>query len=127
MNILANCYELLNAKEGLEKVMGDIMRVLYLYRSLWLPEIKSEVESLVTTLGETPYSSREINEAIKQLISLGLVFVREGIKASLRDEGQQSILLTININDECVQHLLEDERLQRYQYARVRALRRPFD
>ncbi len=95
--------------------MGDVLRVLYLFsRSLWLPEIASELEGFVRTLGERAYSLREVEEAVRKLEELGLVKTKRGIRASIAEREEETILVTLSSEESLISMLASDEKVRRY-------------
>ena len=107
--------ELLKATEGLESIMSDILRVLYLCMgSLWLSELISEYRVFVEALGGTPASEDEIKKAIEKLSEIGLVSVREGIRATMSREGEKTYLISLKLSSQQLTLLRNDYKVSKY-------------
>jgi hypothetical protein len=105
----------LGSREGLEKVMGDVLRVLALYRRLWLTEIVLEIEGMNTTLSESIPTRKDVEKAVKELSTLGYVYVEKRLRSSLQSEsGVEDLLVTLNETPELLTALADDEKLNRY-------------
>jgi hypothetical protein len=105
----------LGSREGLEKVMGDVLRVLALYRRLWLTEIVLEIEGMNTTLSESIPTRKDVEKAVKELSTLGYVYVEKRLRSSLQSEsGVEDLLVTLNETPELFTALANDEKLNRY-------------
>jgi hypothetical protein len=105
----------LGSREGLEKVMGDVLRVLALYRRLWLTEIVLEIEGMNTTLSESIPTRKDVEKAVKELSTLGYVYVEKRLRSSLQSEsGVEDLLVTLNETPELLTALANDEKLNRY-------------
>ncbi|MCD6510271.1 MAG: hypothetical protein J7L11_07805 [Thermoprotei archaeon] len=100
--------------------MGDVLRVLYLFKSLWLPEVISELSSFRTTLGEEMPKADDVREAVIRLAELKLVTMKEGVKASLANGGIRSFLVTLNLSARQANLLALDERIRTYQQLRMK-------
>jgi len=113
---------ILSASTGLEKVMGDVLRILALFTgSLWLWEIYLELKGFRTTLSEEPPTLGDIVRAVDRLSKEGFVTAEKRIRASLRGEGFEDLLVSLNLGLEERTRLLMDSRVRRYQLARQRA------
>jgi hypothetical protein len=105
----------LGSREGLEKVMGDVLRVLALYRRLWLTEIVLEIEGMNTTLNESIPTRKDVEKAVKELSTLGYVYVEKRLRSSLQSEsGVEDLLVTLNETPELLTALANDEKLNKY-------------
>ncbi|MCC6017240.1 MAG: hypothetical protein LM582_09415 [Desulfurococcaceae archaeon] len=105
----------LGSREGLEKVMGDVLRVLALYRRLWLTEIVLEIEGMNTTLSESIPTRKDVEKAVKELSTLGYVYVEKRLRSSLQSEsGVEDLLVTLNETPELLTALANDEKLNKY-------------
>ncbi|MEM4486441.1 MAG: hypothetical protein QW116_04260 [Zestosphaera sp.] len=105
----------LKATEGLESVMGDVLRVLYICMgALWLSELIGEYRVFVETLGGVPASEESIKKAVEELCNVGLVSVREGIRATMSEEGERTHLISLNIDSRLLQTLRNDEKIAKY-------------
>ena len=105
----------LSFNEGLGKVMGDVLRVLYLCMgSLWFPELIMELRGFRETLGEEAPSSDEVKRAVNELAKLGLIEMRRGIRATFYREGEETYLISVRRTPEILSELLRDERVRRY-------------
>jgi hypothetical protein len=105
----------LGSREGLEKVMGDVLRVLALYRRLWLTEIVLEIEGMNTTLSESIPTRKDVEKAVKELSTLGYVYVEKRLRSSLQSEsGVEDLLVTLNESPELLTALANDEKLNKY-------------
>jgi hypothetical protein len=105
----------LASSEGKELLMGDILRVLLVCMgALWLPELKAELEGFRRTLGEEPPSEPEIEEALRELESTGLVRVKPGIRATHRPEGERTYLIQLTRDESILRIIAADDRLARY-------------
>jgi hypothetical protein len=117
--------KLLGASEGVEKVMGDVLRVLALYRRLWLTEISMEIEGMNTTLNESTPSYKDVEKAVNELSRLGFVCVEKRLRSTLHSEGGiQDLLVTLNETPELFNALANDEKLNKYIVVRYSMLRR---
>jgi len=106
---------LLSASRGIEKVMGDVLRALYLFSgALWLPELVLELEGLNATLGDTAPSSDEVEDAVKRLARKGYVTLRPGIRATMSAEGQRTVLVSIVRDSDLLKEVSMDPRVIRY-------------
>lgn len=107
--------ELLKATEGLESVMADVLRVLYVCMgSLWLSELMSEYRVFVEALGETPASEDEVKKAVNRLGEIGLVSVREGIRATMSREGERTYLVSLKLDSQQLALLRNDSKISKY-------------
>lgn len=107
--------ELLKATEGLESVMADVLRVLYVCMgSLWLSELISEYRVFVEALGDVPASEDEVRRAVNRLSEIGLVSVREGIRATMSQEGERTYLVSLKLSSQQLTLLRNDSRVSRY-------------
>lgn len=107
--------EILEAEEGEKKVMGDVLRTLYLFAgTLWFPELYSEYVGFVRTLGEEPVDTKVLERAVKQLSESGLVDVRPGIRATASPEGEETYLVSLQKSALLRQKLSADNRVRKY-------------
>lgn len=107
--------EILKATEGLESVMADVLRVLYVCMgSLWLSELMSEYKVFVEALGGTPASEDEVRKAIDKLSEIGLVSVREGIRATMSREGEKTYLVSLKLSSRQLSLLRSDSKISMY-------------
>lgn len=105
----------LNAKEGIEKVMGDILRVLYLYRRLWLTEVYMEVEGMNYTLKDKVPEYDDIVNAARELWRSGFIQLDKGLRSSLsQNSGVEDYLVTLNDDSEILRALAIDRKLIEY-------------
>ncbi len=110
-----NVDEVLRADSGLGKVMGDVLRTLYLCAgALWLPELLAELEGFKSTLGESPYTKEEVEKAVKELKAMGLVEVRPGIRATMEPQGEKTVLISLKRSAEVISSLSSDSRISHY-------------
>jgi len=113
---------ILSASTGLSKVMGDVLRILILFAgSLWLWEIYLELKGFRATLSEESPTLGDVVRAVNRLSKEGFVTTEKRIRASLRGEGFEDLLVSLNLNFEERTKLLMDDRVRRYQLARQRA------
>ena len=106
---------ILSAKGGIEKTMGDVLRVLWLYKRLWLTEVCMEIEGMNATLKENIPSYDDVRSAVKELSNKGYVQVEKSIRGSLLHvRGVEDYLVTLNENPEIVSALTEDKKLSEY-------------
>ncbi len=106
---------LLKASEGLECIMGDVLRVLYISMgSLWLSELVGEYRVFVEAIGGVHASESDIKEAINELSTAGLVNVREGIRATMSQEGERTYLISLKLNTQQLLALRNDEKVAKY-------------
>ncbi|MCD6340592.1 MAG: hypothetical protein J7L51_01390, partial [Desulfurococcales archaeon] len=100
--------ELLSAREGMKKIMGDVLRVLYLFSgTLWLPELIVELSGFKETLGEgedVP-KRRKVEDAVNLLNMAGLVSIKPGIRATASSKGEKTILVSLVRKDEVLTEL----------------------
>lgn len=113
--------EILASREGEELVMGDILRVLALFRKLWSSEVKSEVTSLRLSLNEEPVSMEEIENAINRLRKLGFVKVEERYRTEPTGRSIKDTLISLSLREEEIIDIYLDERLREYQRKRYEA------
>ncbi len=107
--------ELLKSDLGLGKVMGDVIRVLYLcLGTLWLPELLDEYKVFVRSLDETPADDEVVMEAINELSKLGVVSVREGVRATSAPEGEKTFLISLKEGLIKADILRNDARIRKY-------------
>ncbi len=117
---------ILSAKQGLNKVMGDVLRVLALYRRLWLSEIYSEIIGMNRSLGEEEPKFDEVVNAVKALEKLDYVEVKEGVRASFQSTGStKDFLVALKNPYKILSMVLADEKLRRYNELRYTAFSRP--
>ena len=91
--------EVLSHSSDPEMILGDVIRVLALYRGkLWLSEIIMELSSFRRTLGDTVPSDKDVIEAVRKLSSLGLVKMHKRLRADLfRSKGIEDYLVELNV------------------------------
>jgi hypothetical protein len=107
--------DLLKSTEGLESVMADVLRVLYVCMgSLWLSELMSEYRVFVEALGGTPASEDDVRKAIDRLSEMGLVSVREGIRATMSQEGEKTYLISLKLSSQQLSLLRNDLKISKY-------------
>ena len=122
MSRINHLMNILGASTGLNKVMGDVLRILILFAgSLWLWEIYLELKGFRTTLSEESPTLGDVVRAVNRLSKEGFVTTEKRIRASLRGEGFEDLLVSLNLNFEERTKLLMDDRVRRYQLARQRA------
>ncbi len=106
---------ILSAREGIEEVMGDVIRVLHLsLGSLWLPEIFMELRGFKETLQESIPKEEVIEEAVRRLGELGIVTLEEGVRASLSGRNERTYLVRLKKNPELIKALASDEKITKY-------------
>ncbi|HDJ83562.1 MAG TPA: hypothetical protein ENG44_01025, partial [Desulfurococcaceae archaeon] len=89
--------DVLSANSGLEKVMGDVLRVLGLYRRLWLSEIYAEIRGMNATLNEETPKLSDVEKAVEKLQKLGYITVERRTRASLSSMGSiEDLLITLS-------------------------------
>jgi hypothetical protein len=107
--------DILKSTEGLESVMADVLRVLYVCMgSLWLSELMSEYRVFVEALGGTPASEDDVRKAIDRLSEMGLVSVREGIRATMSQEGEKTYLISLKLSSQQLSLLRNDLKISKY-------------
>ena len=122
MSRINRLMNILSASTGLSKVMGDVLRILILFAgSLWLWEIYLELKGFRATLSEESPTLGDVVRAVNRLSKEGFVTTEKRIRASLRGEGFEDLLVSLNLNFEERTKLLMDDRVRRYQLARQRA------
>ncbi len=112
---------ILSSREGEELLMGDVLRVLALFRKLWSGEIRSEITSMRLTLNEQPVSHDEVWNAINRLRELGLVEVEERYRSDPTGRSVKDLLVSLKLGDEEIFNIYHDERLREYQQKRYEA------
>ncbi len=113
--ILMDIERLLNASEGKEKIMGDVLRTLYLFSgTLWLPELYNEYVGFVRTLGEEPVDFEDVKEAVEVLREVNLVTATEGIRGTSKPEGERTLLISLSKDLELRSRLGRDRRVLAY-------------
>ena len=116
--------EILSASSGLEKLMGDILRVLTIFTgALWLWEIYQELKGFRFTLGEEPPTLGDVTRAINKLSNEGFILTEKRIRASLGGEGIEDVLITLNLSPRERIKLLMDKRVREYQSVRQRVFK----
>lgn len=116
---------ILSASTGLEKVMGDVLRVLGLYRRLWLSEIYAEIRGMNSSLNEELPKFDDVERAVRELQKLGYVVVEQRTRASLSTMGSvEDLLVTLNQKLEILQALANDKKLQEYNQLRYSSFSR---
>ncbi len=114
---------ILSAKQGLEKVMGDIIRVLAIYRRLWLSEVYSEIVSMNRSLGEEEPSMTSVVEAAKNLENLGFIELKKGMRASFSSTSSvEDFLVSLRDPYKTIPIIMSDEKLRRYNEIRYSVL-----
>lgn len=116
--------KILSAREGEELLMGDIIRVLALFKKLWSSEVRSEVTSLRLTLNEPPVSDEEVRKAIARLKELGIINVEERYRADPSGASKASIkdiLVSLKAINDVLFEVYRDKRLHEYQRKRYEA------
>ncbi len=117
--------ELLSARGGMKEIMGDVLRVLYLFSgTLWLPELIVELSGFKETLGEggdIP-KRKKIEDAVNILNMAGLVSIKPGIRATASSKGEKTILISLTRKDEVLAELSMDEKVRKYLQAWREAL-----
>ncbi len=118
--------ELLSSSAGIERVMGDVLRVLGIYRRLWLAEIYTEIIGMNRTLDEKYEPSlQDVREAVSRLADLGYVVVDERIRASFGEpSGVEDLLVTLRLDLDGQRLLVNDDKFRAYQRARYEAYER---
>ncbi len=118
--------ELLSSSEGVKRVMGDVLRVLGIYRRLWLAEIYSEIIGMNCTLGvKLEVNINDVREAVERLANLGLVDIEERVRASFGEpSGVKDLLVTLKLRPNDYHLLVSDEKFRAYQHARYEAYER---
>ena len=112
---------ILSANTGLEKVMGDVLRVLGLYRRLWLSEIYAEIRGMNASLNEELPRFSDVEKAVEELRKLGYIIVEQRTRASLSTtNGVKDLLVILNQKTEILQALANDRKLQEYNRLRYK-------
>lgn len=116
--------DILSARGGMKEVLGDVLRVLYLFSgTLWLPELISELSGFKETLKEESLiPTKKIEDAVNILNVAGLVSIRPGIRATVSGKGEKTILISLVRNDEVLKALSQDEKVLKYMQAWKEAL-----
>ena len=115
--------DVLSADSGLEKVMGDVLRVLGLYRRLWLSEIYAEIRGMNTSLNEETPKLGDVEKAVEKLQKLGYITIERKTRASLSSMGSvEDLLITLSQKLEIIQALANDKKLQEYNQLRYKLL-----
>jgi len=105
-----------NSKEDV--LMGDILRVLLLFKRLWSWEIASEVSALRLTLGEEPVDIKEVKRALNKLKKKSLIDVEERFRSDPAGRSVKDLLVSLNLDAASTQQLYTDKRLIQYQEKR---------
>ncbi len=105
-----------NSKEDV--LMGDILRVLLLFKRLWSWEIASEVSALRLTLGEEPVDIKEVKRALNKLKKKSLIDVEECFRSDPAGRSVKDLLVSLNLDATSTQQLYTDKRLIQYQEKR---------
>jgi len=115
----------LSKLDGLEFLMGDIIRVLCLYLGrLWLSELVSELEGFRRTLG-TPLipSASEVERAVNELAKAGIVEVEERLKSVLLTGSMPDLMVKLRNYNRVLDFVRRDQRYNKYVELRERAFR----
>ena len=96
-------------------IKGDVLRVMCMYRRLWLSEVVSEIASFRSTLGEEIPGEGSVREAVQDLARSGFLHLQKGLRASfVSDRGVEDVLVTLTVNDEAFWKISFDGRLREY-------------
>lgn len=104
-----------NPAGNVEKLMGDIIRVLGLsIGRLWLYEIKLEIEALRSSLNRSEdFNDEMLKEAIQRLQSMGIVKTEPGLRATFR-ESEPDLLVDLTDRHTASIALLQDNDYVKY-------------
>ncbi len=100
-----------------DTIEGDVLRVLAMsLGSIWLSELVGEINAFNISLGiEKNYSRNDVLKAIKNLEKMGIVEVREAIKAVLGSTGgMKDYLISIKDLADIIPLVSTDEKFVRY-------------
>ncbi|MET1160354.1 MAG: hypothetical protein ABWW65_05280 [Thermoprotei archaeon] len=112
--------DILGSSSGLEKVMGDVLRVLGLYRRLWLSEIYMEISGMNSTLKDEVPDYNIVEKAVIELSKMGYVTLEKRIRGvPYKREGVEEYLVTLIENPEVLMALQSDKKLM--EYVRIRS------
>ncbi len=116
---------ILSSKEGLKKVMGDVVRVLWLYKRLWLSEIYGEINGMNSSMNEGVPSYKDVVKAVEELGKKGVVIIDKRVRGSLgSSRGVEDVLVSLIISDELMKEIANDEKLYRYRKLREELFKR---
>jgi hypothetical protein len=114
--------DILLAESGLEKVMGDIVRVLSICMgALWIRELYMEIDAFYRSLDETPPKQTSVEEALSRLEDMGIIEMTPAIKATMGPEGEKTVLVRLLQYNRVVSRIRKDSRLADYiiRYKRI--------
>ena len=100
-----------------DRVEGDILRVLAMgLGSIWFSELVQEVNAFNSSLGTgRSYSPNEVLKAIRNLERMGIIEVREAIKAVFGEvDGVKDYLVSIKNLTEILPVIVTDRKYVRY-------------
>lgn len=100
-----------------DRVEGDILRVLAMgLGSIWFSELVQEVNAFNSSLGTgRSYSPNEVLKAIRNLERMGIIEVREAIKAVFGEAGGvKDYLVSIKNLTEILPVIVTDRKYVRY-------------
>ncbi len=111
---------ILSAKTDPELLKGDIIRVLAIFKRLWSFEVVNEINSMRSSLGEGPVKDQDVVEAIKELLSLGVVRGETAKRTTFRGI-VEDMLFDLSIGPEEIELINSDERMRLYMMKRYEA------
>ena len=107
--------EILDATEGNEEIMGDILRTLYLFSgTLWLPELIAEMDGFKRTLQEAGVNEEAVKTALKTLSDMGFVTLKPGIRATFSRHGEETVLVSLVRDPQVLEALSRDRKVVEY-------------
>ncbi|ADI31370.1 hypothetical protein [Staphylothermus hellenicus] len=117
-----NIRQVLESENDPDKLLGDILRVLAVYRKLWVSEIVSEIASLRKTLGEEEVGEKQVREALYKLMSKNIVVGDRRTRTTFRGSVEE-YLVELNITPDLANLINKDERLRKYLTEKYNALK----
>ncbi|ABN69718.1 hypothetical protein Smar_0611 [Staphylothermus marinus F1] len=112
----------LESENDPDKLLGDILRVLAMYRKLWVSEIISEIASLRKTLGEEEVGEEQVREALYKLMNENIVVGDRRTRTTFRGSVEE-YLVELNITSDLANLINRDERLRKYLTEKYEALK----
>ena len=110
-----NLEKILLAESGLEKIMGDIIRVLSLCMgALWIGELYMEMDAFYKSMEEEPPEKESVEKALHRLEDLDIITLMPRIRATEDPRGEETILVKLLNYSGIMSRVRRDNRLADY-------------